>query len=744
MKQFIFVLMILFCCTAYAEEYSLKDIQRAACRVRVSGGTGTGTVIARENGKYWILTNDHVTGMSKTCTVEFYYDGFRSRPAPGQVVFRRRSDGNPKYDISLISVDESFFGPEELHPLVIPIAPRNTTLSRDDYIFGCGNPQGLWLYSWQSRVISVSDRIMFNRPPIGGESGSAILSNINGQTYVVGIVTWSIGSQGGGVPLEAIHRAFAGEAKFIEPQKKLPSNFRHVSYPEEYTNVHVRGSDGRLYDGRIYKDGRRTGINMPYGVYPVEFGVPCQEQCPNCPPQGGGGFFGGGRGGSQIPPQGGQGGGGIWGDKPPISIEKPKENNPIPSLPNVNDKKIKELEDKIKELEGKLAELDALKSANKVLTDQATVLNEKIAQLTKEKEDLKNQLDSLISQKATIESQIDGIKNMHEEEKLALAKSVGELEAQNKTLEMKVQDAEQKLKSTEDQLKQILEDAKNGKYNTFPDILMYIYDYKEGKISLVQLLILVLGGFGLFFGGRWLTNKTGMYFTQFLVSKLREVAHDIITKDSDEESKKKVIDNKKPEEITLADCDNSTGQPKPIICKDNGVRPVEKVYNKVEGQPLEVTINNSVSTQSGKPQDFTVVEPVMPPSQTSEYIRQWAGQKRKDGEKIEHTAMYASLYREAMKELRHGTLIKDFVGDGQRKAAEKIDEYVQNKFHLQMTCDKLEGDMLLNEAMIAFLYREAVQLLKDGKFGVLGCEQIANAINTWVRKEFYRRLGIHF
>ena len=190
----------------------------------------------------------------------------------------------------------------------------------------------------------------------------------------------------------------------------------------------------------------------------------------------------------------------------------------------------------------------------------------------------------------------------------------------------------------------------------------------------------------------------------------------------------------------------------PKVCLEKTAKEVKSSsgdnYNKVENTAPIVTINNNVSgagTSSTLDDGSNFLEEgILPPVKTSPYIKEWAELKRKDGEKIEHTAAYASLYREAMKELRYGTLIKDFVGNGQKIAADRIDEYVQSKFLFQMTPNSLEGDQLLNEAMIAFLYREAIKMLSEGKFGVLGAVEIANAVNLWVRKEFYRRLGIKF
>ena len=52
--------------------------------------------------------------------------------------------------------------------------------------------------------------------------------------------------------------------------------------------------------------------------------------------------------------------------------------------------------------------------------------------------------------------------------------------------------------------------------------------------------------------------------------------------------------------------------------------------------------------------------------------------------------------------------------------------------------------MLYHEAMIGFLYKQAVLRLKRGEFNVLGYKEVAAMIEKWVKTEFMRRMGFDF
>jgi len=55
-----------------------------------------------------------------------------------------------------------------------------------------------------------------------------------------------------------------------------------------------------------------------------------------------------------------------------------------------------------------------------------------------------------------------------------------------------------------------------------------------------------------------------------------------------------------------------------------------------------------------------------------------------------------------------------------------------------------ERDTVHNNAMIGFLYKEAIELLRKGEFDVLGAENTADVIERYVQQRFFKRLNINF
>jgi hypothetical protein len=67
---------------------------------------------------------------------------------------------------------------------------------------------------------------------------------------------------------------------------------------------------------------------------------------------------------------------------------------------------------------------------------------------------------------------------------------------------------------------------------------------------------------------------------------------------------------------------------------------------------------------------------------------------------------------------------------------------VRDQFLKQTTIEKLDYNYLYHEAMIGFLYKEAVRLLRTGFFPILGAKETSEVIENWVRQEFLDRMGI--
>ncbi len=117
--------------------------------------------------------------------------------------------------------------------------------------------------------------------------------------------------------------------------------------------------------------------------------------------------------------------------------------------------------------------------------------------------------------------------------------------------------------------------------------------------------------------------------------------------------------------------------------------------------------------------------------------------KKREGQQIEDLALQGLLYAEACEKLSRGELY--YRGrtklNGQEITAKRINEWVGK----QALARADESDMLdLSttveiEALYGMLYREAVQLLKQGNFKVLGAKDTAATIKNWVHQEYLKR-----
>ena len=148
---------------------------------------------------------------------------------------------------------------------------------------------------------------------------------------------------------------------------------------------------------------------------------------------------------------------------------------------------------------------------------------------------------------------------------------------------------------------------------------------------------------------------------------------------------------------------------------------------------LNITNNNTTNIETSSFKD-------------SPYIRELFQHKAKDGEKTEDWALLGTLYKEAIKALEGGKLY--YKGKtkllGQAKTAQQINDWVGQEFFNRMTQrDVFSQDELYKEAMLGFLYKDAVDKLAAGNFNVLGYRETAKTIRNWVHREFLKRLNIN-
>ncbi len=157
-------------------------------------GLGSGIIVQRAGGRYYVLTNNHVVNNASDISVRLN----------DQRVFKAKVVGtDPRKDIALVSFD----GPDNL-----PVAELgdSNSVQVGDIVLAVGNPLGfestvtmgivsaLGRHGPQGDVASYTDYIQTDAAINQGNSGGALV-NVNGQ--VVGINTWIAAPNGGNVGL---------------------------------------------------------------------------------------------------------------------------------------------------------------------------------------------------------------------------------------------------------------------------------------------------------------------------------------------------------------------------------------------------------------------------------------------------------------------------------------------------------------------------------------------------------------
>ena len=181
-----------------------------------------------------------------------------------------------------------------------------------------------------------------------------------------------------------------------------------------------------------------------------------------------------------------------------------------------------------------------------------------------------------------------------------------------------------------------------------------------------------------------------------------------------------------------------------------------RIYNNIDDKDqIKVSPSSGNADNKSAPSkdcdDNDVLNCIQEPSfpKASSRIKDFVELKRSDGEKVEELAFYAHLYKEAVDLLKENRLIitknaAPYKVGSQAKAADAIDLHVQNQFLKRVSSATINRHVLYHEAMIGFLYRQAIVKLKRGEFNVLGYKDVAESIERWVKTEFMRRMGFEF
>ena len=231
------VLMLLFwpgcACRASEQARNMEDIHAASCRVFAvdqsgRGAIGTGTICGLFDGRYYVLTNWHVVESHRQVTLQFFGNG-RVTECKAAVAATWHNEQQP-YDFAILTVEQRHLA--EYDPPFVPLAQRGTRPKTGGLIMSSGCSEGRWPFAWKGSVESYyGETAQFFPAPKGGQSGSAIVENIDGQLCITGILTWRVGDEkslseeemrGGAIPISKLYEAFDGKQKTGLPNSVPP------------------------------------------------------------------------------------------------------------------------------------------------------------------------------------------------------------------------------------------------------------------------------------------------------------------------------------------------------------------------------------------------------------------------------------------------------------------------------------------------------------------------------------------
>lgn len=677
------VLVFTICTVGLAKPLSLNEILQATCRVRASNAYGSGTCVKKIDNKYIILTNAHVVGNSNSVTVEFFTGGDKTPPINGSVVWRAYN-GRTDVDFALVAVDENAFG--SFVPRIIPLVHQGYNIQNNQYITSAGCPAARWAVGWEGHIVQDEhSRLLFTPPPEGGQSGSGIhvlVPDEKGElhTRLGAILTWKIGN--GGRNENGYDLSVGGAIPMQTLYGLLNGTHQAKPIPSNYEHVNTVIT-GNPVNGHFAKDvyGRYHQVYKTSTGQMYVHGENVQIKDWNAVMP----TCGGGCSPNSGCPNCGPGFSRNVPNPSPGPNINPFGNRPpdIGAPPPANDGKIDELTNRIKELEAEninlLQELDLIRS-------KLGIKENDIDDLKKKLEELNNNLDEFNRVKEQLNSAEKEIEHLNG----LLAEKTNNLDKNNELLKLLTEDnADKTVEASSKTTQRNLLGVLSGIFGI--SIIGLIYKlYQAGRPKIQAGMDKVEDK---------IQEKIGSVVGPDIAQHLRDTLDGFETKIGD------LIDKKLSDKIG-----NQASQPVTQV-----------VYNSIDSKDEEVSV--------------------------SPYVKQFLALKVRDGEKVEDWALYCLLYKEAIQKLKNEELY--FRGDsklqGQKVTAEKIEAWVINEFFNRTTVKTvsiIKDNRCMNDAMMGFLYKDAVKLLKNGYFNVLGAKETAEAIETWVKKSFLQRNSI--
>ena len=238
MKYIVFVLAVLFALPVDAGEIyrarTFEDAYRATCRITAGNSRGTGTFNGlTSDGSGIVTTNAHVVGSTQNVLLDFWTNG-RQETARG-VVVARFFDARRPSDFAIVKVSREDV--ERISPPFVALGGSNSAPAPNSYFYSAGAPKGRFVSAWIGRTLSdnVQGSFSFQPGPVPGQSGSAIISRVNGDLWQTGVLTWLIGnegaddSKGGAIPISSLYAAASGRSQAVHSEGRIPTGAKECA-----------------------------------------------------------------------------------------------------------------------------------------------------------------------------------------------------------------------------------------------------------------------------------------------------------------------------------------------------------------------------------------------------------------------------------------------------------------------------------------------------------------------------------
>lgn len=148
---------------------------------------GTGFIYHQDEENYYIMTNGHTLKNARAgIAASFYKDEYMTSLVNCELIRSFYQIGTSK-DVAVLAIKKS-----DLPYKITPLKLNYNKVPVKKVVFGSGYPNGFWQQEWSGRVLPDNyERItVVNMPSLNGQSGSPVMVDIDGENYVVGMITY--------------------------------------------------------------------------------------------------------------------------------------------------------------------------------------------------------------------------------------------------------------------------------------------------------------------------------------------------------------------------------------------------------------------------------------------------------------------------------------------------------------------------------------------------------------------------